>query len=169
MYQIETYRGIIGDSEAVIRGADVHTTTICSNCQKRAVRNCFDSTPWQSDIIAPGNLKNYRQCCPALAPVAQLDRVLGYETKGSWVRYLAGRANVQWLTWFSPVSHFCFSCPWVSLWVKQICCGCAWPRSSREKNVRCRGRLTPRQLTFEVDGLLKGGVRRPARCPESVT
>jgi hypothetical protein len=26
MYQIETHPGIIGDSEAAIRGADVHTT-----------------------------------------------------------------------------------------------------------------------------------------------
>jgi hypothetical protein len=34
MYQIETYRGIIGDSEAAIRVADVDTTNYLLNSPK---------------------------------------------------------------------------------------------------------------------------------------
>ena len=72
--------------------------------RQEQLRNCFDSMPCQSDIIAPGNLKNTEQCCPVLAPVAQLDRVLGYEPRGRGFESCRARHSMRFFT--GP--HFLF-------------------------------------------------------------
>ena len=75
------------------------------SARQERLRNCFDLMPCQSDIIAPGNLKNTEQCCPVLAPVAQLDRVLGYEPRGRGFKSCRARQLKEGVAKLQPLLH----------------------------------------------------------------
>ena len=52
------------------------------------------------------------------APVAQLDRVLGYEPRGRGFESCRARQNINGLR-VKIVSHFCFFPLWIKRWIKR--------------------------------------------------